>query len=170
MAAAHLLASAGMDQTVCVWNVWSQENQRARVLTHHTAAVKDVRWSPRGLSLLSCGYDCCSRMVDVNRGVEEQVFKEDQVVDVIKFHPDNPNLFLSGGFKGSLRLWDIRTGNVAQEYIKPLGPILDVDFSSDGRHFISSSDVSQRNASENSIIVWDVSRQVPLSNQVIDFV
>lgn len=109
-------------------------------------------------------------MVDVNRGVEEQVFKEDQVVDVIKFHPDNPNLFLSGGFKGSLRLWDIRTGNVAQEYIKPLGPILDVDFSSDGRHFISSSDVSQRNASENSIIVWDVSRQVPLSNQVIDFV
>ncbi|CAA7403498.1 unnamed protein product [Spirodela intermedia] len=163
---AHLLASAGMDQTVCVWNVWSQENQRARVLTYHAAAVKDVRWSPRGLSLLSCGYDCCSRMVDVDKGVEEQVFKEDQVVDVVKFHPDNPNLFLSGGLKGSLRLWDIRTGNVAQEYIKPLGPILDVEFSPDGRHFISSSDVSQSNASENSIIVWDVSRQIPLSNQV----
>ncbi|MQL96936.1 hypothetical protein Taro_029624 [Colocasia esculenta] len=163
----HLLASASMDQTVCVWNVWSRENKKvARIFTHHNAAVKDVRWSPEGLSLLSCGYDCCSRLVDVENGIQRQLFKEDQVVGVVKFHPDNHNLFLSGGSKGSLRLWDIRTGNVAQEYVKPLGPIFDVEFSTDARHLISSSDVSKSNASENSIIVWDVSRQIPLSNQV----
>uniref|UniRef100_A0A1D1XUK8 WD repeat-containing protein 25 n=1 Tax=Anthurium amnicola TaxID=1678845 RepID=A0A1D1XUK8_9ARAE len=156
-----------MDQTVCVWNVWSRDSQKkARVFTHHNAAVKDVRWSPQGLSLLSCGYDCCSRLVDVEKGTEKQLFKEDGVVGVIKFHPDNHNLFLSGGFKGSLRLWDVRTGNVAEEYVRPLGPILDVEFSTDARHFISSSDVSKTNASENSIIVWDVSREIPLSNQV----
>ncbi|KAG6790546.1 hypothetical protein POTOM_006702 [Populus tomentosa] len=166
---AHLLASAGMDQTVCVWNVWSRDQKIARIFRYHNAAVKDVKWSPQGLSVLSCGYDCSSRLIDVEKGIETQIFKEDQVVGVIKFCPDNSNIFLSGGSKGCLRLWDIRNGNVVCEYIRGLGPILDVEFTINGKQFISSSDVSGSNLSENSIIVWDVSRQVPLSNQRICF-
>ncbi|XP_021593245.1 WD repeat-containing protein 25 [Manihot esculenta] len=163
---AHLLASAGMDHTICIWNVWSQEQKIAQTFEFHNAAVKDVKWSRHGLSVLSCGYDCSSRLIDVEKGVETQIFKEDQVVGVIKFHPDNSNLFLSGGSKGRIKLWDIRTGKEVHEYIRDLGPILDVEFTINGKHFISSSDVSGGNVSENSIIVWDVSRQVPLSNQV----
>lgn len=155
-----------MDQTVCVWNVWSRDQKIARLFRYHNAAVKDVKWSPQGLSVLSCGYDCSSRLIDVEKGIETQIFKEDQVVGVIKFCPDNSNIFLSGGSKGCLRLWDIRNGNVVCEYIRGLGPILDVEFTINGKQFISSSDVSGSNHSENSIIVWDVSRQVPLSNQV----
>ncbi|XP_008788412.2 WD repeat-containing protein 25 isoform X1 [Phoenix dactylifera] len=162
----HLLASAGMDHTVHVWNVWRRNQQKARVFKFHDAAVKNVRWSPQGLSLLSCGYDCSSRLVDVEKGIETQLFKEDQIVEVIKFHPGESNLFLSGGSKGFLRLWDIRVGMVIQEYLRGLGSILDIEFSADGKHFISSSDTSKSRVSENSIIVWDVSRQVPLSNQV----
>lgn len=157
-----------MDQTVCVWNVWSRDQKIARIFRYHNAAVKDVKWSPQGLSVLSCGYDCSSRLIDVEKGIETQIFKEDQVVGVIKFCPDNSNIFLSGGSKGCLRLWDIRNGNVVCEYIRGLGPILDVEFTINGKQFISSSDVSGSNHSENSIIVWDVSRQVPLSNQVRD--
>ncbi|KAK8622830.1 hypothetical protein V6N13_117730 [Hibiscus sabdariffa] len=163
---AHLLASAGMDQTICIWNVWSRDQKKARVLNFHNAAVKDVKWSPQGLFVLSCGYDCSSRLIDVEKGLESQMFRDDQVVGVIKFHPDNSNLFLSGGSKGRLRLWDVRTGKVVHEYIRGLGPILDVEFSIDGKQFVSSSDVSGGNISENSVIVWDISRQVPLSNQV----
>ena len=157
-----------MDHTVCIWNVWSRDEKKARVLSFHNAAVKDVKWSPQGLFVLSCGYDCSSRLVDIEKGIETQVFRENQVVGVVKFHPDNSNLFLSGGAKGCLRLWDIRTGKVVHEYIRSLGPILDVEFTINGKQFISSSDVSGSNISENSIIVWDVSRQVPLSNQVRD--
>ncbi|KAI4333778.1 hypothetical protein L6164_018542 [Bauhinia variegata] len=163
---AHLLASAGMDHMVCIWNVWSRDQKKAHVLNFHNAAVKDIKWSQQGLFLLSCGYDCTSRLVDVEKGLETQVFSEDQVVGVIKFHPDNPNLFLSGGSKGLMRLWDIRTGKVTHNYNRSLGPILDVEFTINGKQFISSSDVSGSNVSEHSIIVWDVSRQVPLSNQV----
>ncbi|XP_077243382.1 transducin/WD40 repeat-like superfamily protein [Tasmannia lanceolata] len=162
----HLLASAGMDQTICIWNVWSKDEKKARIFSFHNAAVKDVKWSQEGLSLLSCGYDYSSRLVDVEKGIETQVFKEDQIVGAIRLHPDNTSLFLSGGSKGYLRLWDIRVGKVVQEYLRGLGPILDVEFSVDARHFISSSDVSRGNVSEKSIIVWDVMRQVPLSNQV----
>ncbi|XP_027062101.1 uncharacterized protein [Coffea arabica] len=163
---AHLLASAGMDHTICIWNVWSGEQKRARILNFHKAAVKDVKWSEQGLYVLSCGYDCSSRLIDVERGREAQVFKEDQVVGVVKFHPDNSNIFLSGGSKGLLKLWDVRMGRVVHEYTRSLGPVLDVEFSADGKQLISSSDESRSNLSENSIIVWDVSRQVPLSNQV----
>ncbi|XP_019056105.1 PREDICTED: WD repeat-containing protein 25 isoform X2 [Nelumbo nucifera] len=162
----HLLASAGMDHMVCIWNVWSKSQQKARIFNYHNAAVKDVRWLPQGFSLLSCGYDCSSRLVDIEKGIETQIFKEDQVVGVIKFHPENSNLFLSGGSKGHLKLWDIRVGKAMCNYNRNLGPVLDVDFSYDAKHFISSSDISRSNVSENSIIVWDVSRQVPLSNQV----
>ncbi|XP_040987107.1 WD repeat-containing protein 25 [Juglans microcarpa x Juglans regia] len=163
---AHLLASASMDRTICIWNVWNGDQKKARVLSFHNAAVKDVKWSLQGCSVLSCGYDGSSRLTDIEKGIETQVFQEDQVVGVVKFHPDNSNLFLSGGAKGRLRLWDLRSGKVVHEYIRSLGPILDVDFAINGKQFISSSDVSGTNVSENSIIVWDVSRQVPLSNQV----
>ncbi|CAN8301907.1 unnamed protein product [Cochlearia groenlandica] len=162
----HLLASAGLDGAVYVWNVWSSGKKKVRSFLHHNAPVKDVKWSKKGPSLLSCGYDCTSRLFDVEKGVETQTFKEDQVIGVVKFHPDNPNLFLSGGFKGSLRLWDIRSNKAVHEYIRDLGPILDVEFISGGKRFISSSDVTGRNISENAVIVWDVSREVPLSNQV----
>ncbi|XP_072957060.1 uncharacterized protein [Typha angustifolia] len=162
----HLLASAGMDQIVHVWNVWSREQPQARVFNYHKAAVKDVRWSPRGFSLLSCGFDGSSRLVDVEMGKETATFKEDQIVEVIRFHPSDSDLFLSGGSKGFLRLWDIRIGTVVKEYLKGLGPILDIEFRADGKHFISSSDTTRSNISENSIIIWDVSRQIPLSNQV----
>lgn len=162
----HLLASAGMDSSIYIWNVWSSEQKKARVFNIHTAAVKDVKWSDQGLSLLSCGYDCSSRLIDVEKGLETRAFKEDQVVGVVKFHPNNSNLFLSGGSKGVIRLWDIRTRNAVNRYLRGLGPVLDVEFTNDTRQFVSSSDESKSNISENSIIVWDVSRQVPLSNQI----
>ncbi|CAI0439144.1 unnamed protein product, partial [Linum tenue] len=162
----HLLASAGMDHTLCMWNVWSRSQKTAHTFRFHSAAVKDARWSPHGFTVLSCGYDCSSRLIDVEKGIQTQVFQEDQAVLIVKFHPQNSNLFLSGGSAGKIRLWDIRTGNVVHEYKRGPGPILDVDFTRNGKQFISSSDVSGSNVTENAIIVWDVSREVPLSNQV----
>lgn len=155
-----------MDNAVFIWNVWSNDKKKACALNFHNAAVKDVKWSQQGHFLLSCGYDCTSRLIDVEKGMETQVFREDQIVGVIKFHPDNSSLFLSGGSKGHIKLWDIRTDKAVHNYNRNLGSILDVEFTTNGKQFISSSDVSGSNISENSIIVWDVSRQVPLSNQV----
>ncbi|KAJ1701833.1 hypothetical protein LUZ63_001612 [Rhynchospora breviuscula] len=162
----HLLASAGMDKTIIIWNVRNTEQPKARILRFHDAAVKDVRWAPHGLSLLSCGFDYASRLLDVESGKEVKSFKEDQFVETIRFCPSNSNLFLSGGSSGSIRLWDIRNGSAVKEYMKGLGPILDLEFSRDGKQFISSSDESRSRISENCIVVWDVLRQIPLSNQV----
>ena len=155
-----------MDSVTYIWNVWNGQQKKARAFTYHNAAIKDVKWSPEGQFVLSCGYDCSSRLVDVEKGSETQVFLEDQAVTAIKFHPHNSSLFLSGGSKGLLKLWDIRLGKVVHQYTRRLGPILDIEFMVDGKQFISSSDASSSNLSENSLIIWDVSREVPLSNQV----
>ncbi|KAI4366109.1 hypothetical protein MLD38_022029 [Melastoma candidum] len=162
----HLLASAGMDGKVYIWNVWSKDQNASRILTFHNSAVKDVKWSEIRWSILSCGYDCTSRLANVEKGTLTQVFREDQVVNTVSFSPEDSNIFLSGGTNGSLRLWDVRTGKMVHSYIRKLGPILDLEFSLDGKRFISSSDVSRSNISENSLVVWDVRREVPLSSQV----
>lgn len=163
-----LLASAGMDCIAHVWNAWSEGTGHgaARSFSSHTAAIKDVQWSPDGACVLTCGFDQTSRLSDVETGCETQAFREDQYVNVVKFHPLKTDLFLSGGSKGVLRLWDIRTGGMVQEYRKGLGQVMDVDFNREGRHFISSSDIADRNASDKTIVVWDFATQIPLSNQV----
>jgi WD repeat-containing protein 25 len=155
-----------MDQTVIIWNVWNTKQPTAWVLKFHDAAIKDIRWAPQGLSVLSCGFDHVTRLVDVENGREIRSFQEDQFMETIRFCPSDPNLFLLGGSSGSIRLWDIRSGSVVKDYVKDLGAILDLEFSRDGRQFVSSSDESKSRISENCVVVWDDQRQISLSNQV----
>ncbi|KAL2593246.1 hypothetical protein AAZV13_12G118400 [Glycine max] len=159
---AHLLASAGMDHAVCIWNVWGRNQKKACVLNFHNAAVKDVKWSQQGHFLLSCGYDCTSRLIDVEKGLETRVFREDQIVGVI-------NIPLRGEVSTCpcpCQCWCFIVQISSFPEGQRAGPILDVEFTMNGKQFISSSDVSQSNANKNAIIVWDVSREIPLSNQV----
>lgn len=96
----------------------------------------------------------------------EQVFLENQVVNVVRFHPSEENLFIAGGSKGSVKLWDIRLGSSVCEYSKLLGQVMDVDFSPDGTRFVTTSDIAKRNSSDKSLVVWNFAKQIPLSNQV----
>lgn len=95
-----------------------------------------------------------------------QVFSENQVINVVRFHPSEHNLFITGGSKGSVKLWDIRLGSSVSEYSKVLGQVMDVDFSPDGSRFVTTSDIAKRNSSDKSLVVWNFATQIPLSNQV----
>lgn len=63
----HLLLTAAMDHTVCVWDTSGSGTCRKR-LTQHTAAVKDSKWSLCGSQVLSCGYDKTSRLLSLETG------------------------------------------------------------------------------------------------------
>ena len=57
-----------------IWNAWEHPgHQIARCLTCHTGAVKDVRWSLDGTSVLSCGFDETARLSDVETASQIQV-------------------------------------------------------------------------------------------------
>ncbi|CAM6095099.1 unnamed protein product [Calypogeia fissa] len=163
-----LLASAGMDHQAIVWNVWANQGQQMlRRLSSHKAAVKDIQWTVDGRFLLSCGFDKTCRLTDVDLGLDVQDFSDDQFINAVKFHPLDRDVFLSGGSNGALKLWDIRTGKSEKAYLsRSLGPVMDVDFSADGKHFVSTSDMVKRHSSDKAIVVWDYDTQVALSNQV----
>ena len=63
----NLLLSAAMDHLVCVWDTSCGSTCRRR-LTHHTAAVKDSKWSLCGEKILSCGYDKTARLSNLETG------------------------------------------------------------------------------------------------------
>ncbi|KAG6549585.1 hypothetical protein Mapa_008967 [Marchantia paleacea] len=164
---ASLLASAGMDNLARVWNVWNASDQQmVQQMSSHSAAVKDVQWSIDGKHLLSCGFDKAARLTDVEYGSEIKVFADENYMNVVRFHPLEDGSFLAGGAKGTIKLWDIRSGKPVKEYAKSLGQILDLDFNKDGKRFVSTSDIAKRNASDRAIIVWDYNKQIALSNQV----
>lgn len=167
LCSASLLASAGMDNLARIWNVWNASDQQmVQQLSSHTAAVKDIQWSTDGKHLLSCGFDKVARLTDVEYGSEIKVFADENVMNVVRFHPLEDGSFLAGGGKGTIKLWDIRSGKPVKEYSKSLGQILDLDFNKDGKRFVSTSDIAKRNASDRAIIVWDYNKQIALSNQV----
>lgn len=83
---AALLASAGMDGKAHIWNAWeSPGSQMARCLSCHTQALKDIRWSLDGTSVLSCGFDQTARLSDVETGTQTRVsfwiFGEKNLID-----------------------------------------------------------------------------------------
>jgi WD40 repeat protein len=156
-----------MDHKVQIWNVWNAPDQRvARTLTCHSAALKDVQWSSDGTSVLSCGFDQTIQLSDIESGSQLKVFLENQFVNVLRFHPLQQQLFLAGGSKGTIKLWDLRTGKSVCEYSKALGQVMDLDFSPDGKRFVSTSDIAKRNASDKALVVWNFETQIALSNQV----
>ena len=64
----HLLLTACMDKTVKIWNAFSTVKNCVQMLCHHDKAVKDAKWSPCGLHVLSCSYDKSSCLMDVEKG------------------------------------------------------------------------------------------------------
>jgi WD40 repeat protein len=56
-----------MDQTVAIWDT-NRSGLCLSRLTYHEGAVKDVKWSPCGAQVLSCGYDKSARLVDIETG------------------------------------------------------------------------------------------------------
>lgn len=63
-----------MDHKVQIWNVWNAPDQQvARTLTCHSAALKDVQWSSDGTSVLSCGFDQTIQLSDIESGSQLKV-------------------------------------------------------------------------------------------------
>lgn len=161
----HLLLSASMDHTVCVWDT-REAGACMQSLANHTEAVKDAKWSDCGSQVLSCGYDKTARLFDVETGQEIKVFPHKNYVTCVQFHPSHPAPFLAGTFKSSILCWDRRTGSVASTYSALFGQVQDMAFLPGAEEFISAAEVVRRNSTNKGIMVWDFRSTAVLSNQI----
>jgi WD40 repeat protein len=142
----RLLASAGGDKTVRLWDPAAGEQRRT--LTGHRGWVWGVAFSPDGRLLASAGRDNTVRLWDPAAGEQRRTLTgHDSEVWGVAFGPDG-RLLASAGVDGTVRLWDPAAGEQRRTLTGHDGAVWGVAFSPDGR-LLASAGV------DGTVRLWD---------------
>ncbi|BFZ65322.1 hypothetical protein YB2330_006488 [Saitoella coloradoensis] len=152
----HLLLSSGMDSQIKLWDVY-HDKELLRSYSGHSKAVRDVTFNNDGRQFLSASYDRMIKLWDTETGQCISRFTTGKIPYVVKFNPD-PALhheFLTGMSDKKIVQFDIRSGDIIQEYDHHLGPVNTITFCDENRRFITTSD-------DKSLRAWDYGIPVPI--------
>ncbi|XP_061195826.1 pre-mRNA-processing factor 17-like [Saccostrea echinata] len=146
---AHLLLSCSMDCKIKIWEVYN-ERRCIRTYSGHKQAVRDITFNNSGKEFLSCGYDRYIKLWDTETGECKSRFTSRKVPYCVKYHPeeDKQHLFVAGTSDKKIVCWDIRSGEIVQEYDRHLGAVNTITFVDQNRRFVSTSD-------DKSLRVWE---------------
>ncbi|KAM4633534.1 pre-mRNA-processing factor 17 [Polymixia lowei] len=148
-ASGHLLLSCSMDCKIKLWEVYN-ERRCIRTFIGHSKAVRDICFNNTGTQFLSAAYDRYIKLWDTETGKCISPFTNRKVPYCVKFNPDEDkqNLFVAGMSDKKIVQWDVRTGEVVQEYDRHLGAVNTITFVDENRRFVSTSD-------DKSLRVWE---------------
>ncbi|KRT78475.1 WD40 domain-containing protein [Oryctes borbonicus] len=146
---AHLLLSASMDCRIKIWEVYN-EQRCVRTYYGHRQAVRDINFNNCGKQFLSAGYDRYIKLWDTETGQVVSRFTSRKIPYCVKFNPDRnkQHLFVAGTSDKKIICWDIRSGDIVQEYDRHLGAVNSITFVDDNRRFVTTSD-------DKSLRVWE---------------
>ncbi|XP_059354092.1 pre-mRNA-processing factor 17-like [Carassius carassius] len=146
---AHLLLSCSMDCKIKLWEVYN-DRRCVRTFIGHSKAVRDVCFNNSGTQFLSAAYDRYLKLWDSETGQCIARFTNRKVPYCVKFNPDEDKqqLFVAGMSDKKIVQWDIRSGEVVQEYDRHLGAVNTITFVDENRRFVSTSD-------DKSLRVWE---------------
>ena len=150
----HLLLSASMDGKCKIWDVYEDRNVR-RTYHGHSEAVRAINMSDNGEQFLSSAFDRVVRLWDVETGQAKASFTNRKMGYDVKFRPTDNNIFLMAASDNKIYQWDVRSGEVCQEYNYHLQPCNTVTFFDRGRKFASTSD-------DKKILIWEYDIPVPI--------
>lgn len=145
----HLLLSSSMDCKIKLWEVYN-ERRCLRTFIGHSKAVRDICFNNAGTQFLSAAYDRYLKLWDSETGQCISRFTNRKVPYCVKFNPDEDkqNLFVAGMSDKKIVQWDIRSGEIVQEYDRHLGAVNTITFVDENRRFVSTSD-------DKSLRVWE---------------
>ncbi|CEH19493.1 mRNA splicing factor [Ceraceosorus bombacis] len=143
----HLMLSGSMDTQVKLWDVY-HDGKCLRTYMGHNKAVRDVTFSPDGRRFLSASYDRQMKLWDTETGQCIRAFSNGKVPNVVRFHPDKPNIFLAGMSDKKITQFNTDDGEVTQEYDQHLGPVNSITFVDENRRFVTTSD-------DKTMRAWD---------------
>lgn len=120
----HLLLSSSMDTRVKLWDVY-HEGKCLRTFMGHGQAVRDITFNNDGSQFLSASYDRYTKLWDTETGQCIQAFTNGKIPYCVKFNPDpdKQHIFLAGMSDKKIIQYDIRSGEITQEYDQHLGPV-----------------------------------------------
>lgn len=143
----RLLASAGHDKTVRIWD--AESRRELLTISGHTGYVTSIAFSPDGRTLASTGWDGTVRVWDVADGHQLRRFDARSASNspALAFSPDGAKLAASGAGQ-SVMIWDPRDGRLLATLSGHGGEIGSLAYSPDGK-------VLAVGAFDKSIRLWD---------------
>ena len=149
----HLLLSSAADSKLALWDAY-HSRELLRTFSGHSKSITDTNFSPTGTSFLSASFDRQMKLWDTETGTCISKFTTGKTPHCIVFHPEG-NEFLAGMADKKIVQFDIRSGELTQEYDHHLGAINTLIFVDDGRRFMSTSD-------DKSLRAWEYGIPVPI--------
>ena len=151
----HLLLSSSADSKIALWDA-HHDRELLRTFSGHNKSVSDTDFDPNGTRFLSASFDRNMKLWDTETGQCISKFTTGKTPHCIRFQPtDGANEFIAGMSDKKIVQFDIRSGDLVQEYDHHLGPINTLTFVDEDRRFISTSD-------DKSLRAWEYNIPVPI--------
>jgi eukaryotic-like serine/threonine-protein kinase len=141
-----LLATAGADGAVRLWDLQSRTRRQSLRTEMHRRAGHDARalalaFSPDGSLLASGHVDGSIHLFDMASGEEVPVRlrHEEEMVSALAFSPDGRTL-ATGGVDSTLKLWDVpaaRKGEARRELVREPSPVTALAFVAEGKLLVT---------------------------------
>ncbi|KAI9733114.1 MAG: hypothetical protein M1834_003661 [Cirrosporium novae-zelandiae] len=156
--AGHLLLSASADSTVKIYDIYRHNHELLRTFSGHSRGLTDAQFAPLdGKTFLSSSYDRYMKLWDTETGTCISKFTTGKIPHCLAFNPDpaNASVFLAGMSDKKIVQYDVRSGELTQEYDHHLGPVNTLTFVDNARRFLSTSD-------DRSLLAWEFDIPVPI--------
>lgn len=154
-----LLASAGVDKKIIIWDI--PTGRQMYSLTGHTQTVLSLAFNREGNLLASGSADGAVKIWDVRRGVElENLSLQPKGVASVAFSLDGKYLAVAGAEK-VINLWDLATRKVTATFTGYKDTLEKIVFSPDSKLLVSFG-------RDHSLVVWKLGSKQPYRENIYE--
>lgn len=150
----HLLLTASASGKVKLFDMYHQREQ-LRTYSGHNKSCNDISFNNDGTEFLTASYDRYMKIWDTETGACKGKFTTGKTPHVVRYYPLDNNQFVAGMSDKKIVQYDIRSGEMVQEYDHHLGPVNTLTFCDENRRFITTSD-------DKSLRAWEYNIPVPI--------
>jgi len=143
----HLLLSCSMDSKVKIWD-FANQRKCLRTYMAHDQAVRDVQFTRDGKRFYSASYDKNVNLWDTETGQVITTLTNRKTPFCVTIHPRQDNTIICGCSNKKAVEYDVKSGQIVQEYDEHLGTVNSVTFIDDARRIVTTSD-------DKKIFVWE---------------